>query len=128
MNIQSICRGAAHFGLIGALWLFVDGTAIAQDAVAGKKAFAQCSVCHSTDGTNGVGPTLQGIVDSKAGEVPGFRFSRAMKASNIMWDDKSLDAYLVDPQKTIPGNVMPFSGLADATERADLIAYLKTLK
>jgi cytochrome c len=128
MNMQSICRGAQHLALIGALWLFVDGTAIAQDAVAGKKAFAQCSVCHSTDGTDGVGPTLQGIVGSKAGEVPGFRFSRAMKASNIMWDDKSLDAYLADPQKTIPGNVMPFSGLADAKERADLIAYLKTLK
>jgi cytochrome c len=128
MNMQSICRGAARLALSAALWLFIDGIAIAQDAVAGQKAFAQCSVCHSTDGTNGVGPTLQGIVGSKAGEVPGFRFSRAMKASNITWDDKSLDAYLADPQKTIPGNVMPFSGLADATERANLIAYLKTLK
>lgn len=126
--MQSICPGAAHLALIGVLGLLVDGTAIAQDAVAGKKVFAQCSVCHSIDGTNGVGPTLQGIVGSKAGEVPGFRFSRAMKASNIMWDDKSLDAYVADPQKTIPGNVMPFSGLADAKERADLIAYLKTLK
>ena len=126
--MQSICRGAVHLALIGTLGLLIDETAIAQDAVAGTRAFAQCSVCHSTDGTNGVGPTLQGIVGSKAGEVPGFRFSRAMKASNIMWDDKSLDAYLADPQKTIPGNVMPFSGLADAKERADLIAYLKTLK
>lgn len=126
--MQSICRGAVRFAFICALGLLVDGTAIAQDAVTGKKAFAQCSVCHSTDGTNGVGPTLQGIVGSKAGEVPGFRFSRAMKASNIMWDDKSLDAYLADPQKMIPGNVMPFSGLVDAKERADLIAYLKTLK
>jgi cytochrome c len=128
MNMQRIWRGVAHLALIGVLGLLLGGAAIAQDAVAGKKAFAQCSVCHSTDGTNGVGPTLQGIVGSKAGEVPGFRFSRAMKASNIMWDDKSLDAYLADPQKTIPGNVMPFSGLADAKERADLIAYLKTLK
>jgi cytochrome c len=128
MNMQSICRGAARLVLIGVLGLLVDETAIAQDADAGKKAFAQCSVCHSTDGTNGVGPTLQGIVGSKAGEVPGFRFSRAMKASNILWDDKSLDTYLADPQKTIPGNVMPFSGIADAKERADLIAYLKTLK
>ncbi len=115
----------AAFGFPGFL---LTGLATAQDAAAGKQAFAQCSVCHSTDGTNGVGPTLKGIVDSKAGEVPGFRFSRAMKASNITWNEQSLDAYLTDPQKLIPGNVMPFSGLASAKERADLIAYLKTLK
>ena len=65
--MQSICRGATRLALIGVLGLLADGTGIAQDAVAGKKAFAQCSVCHSTDGTNGVGPTLQGIVGSKAG-------------------------------------------------------------
>ena len=51
-----------------------------------------------------------------------------MKAANITWDDKQLDDYLADPQKVVPGNVMPFSGLADATQRADVIAYLKTLK
>jgi cytochrome c len=100
----------------------------AQDAAAGKQVFTQCSVCHSVDGSNGVGPTLKGIVGSKAGEVPGFRFSRAMKGSNITWDDKTLSDFLTDPQKVIPGNVMPFSGLADAKQRADVIAYLKTLK
>jgi len=100
----------------------------AQDAAAGKQVFTQCSVCHSVDGSNGVGPTLKGIVGSKAGTVPGFRFSRAMKGSNITWDDTTLNAFVADPQKAISGNVMPFSGLADATQRADLIAYLRTLK
>ena len=100
----------------------------AQDAAAGKQVFTQCSVCHSVDGTNGVGPTLKGIVGSKAGEVPGFRFSRAMKGSNITWDDKALNDFIADPQKVIPGNVMPFSGLADAKQRTDVIAYLNTLK
>jgi cytochrome c len=51
-----------------------------------------------------------------------------MKGSNITWDDTTLNAFVADPQKVIPGNVMPFSGLADAKQRADLIAYLKTLK
>ena len=102
--------------------------AMAQDAAAGKQVFGQCSVCHSIDGTNGAGPTLKGIVGSKAGEVPGFRFSRAMKGSNVTWDDKTLDDFIADPQRAIPGSVMPFSGVADAKQRADMIAYLKTLK
>ena len=101
---------------------------IAQDAAAGKQAYAQCAVCHSTDGTSGVGPSLQGIVGRKAGAFAGFRYSRAMKGAGFTWDDKSLDAYLADPQKAVPGNVMPFSGIADAKQRADVISYLNTLK
>ncbi len=113
--------------------LFVFGsfvpTAFAQDAARGKTLFQQqCSVCHSVDGGSGVGPTLKEIVGSKSGEIPGFRFSRAMKGANITWDAKALDAYLTDPQKAIPGNQMPFSGMTDAKQRADVIAYLATLK
>ncbi|MCJ0763595.1 c-type cytochrome [Variovorax terrae] len=100
----------------------------AQDAAAGKTAFAQCAACHSIDGSNGAGPSLQGIDGRKAGIFPGFRYSRAMKAAGYAWDEKTLDAYLADPQKAIPGNVMPFSGVSDAKQRADLVAYLKTLK
>jgi cytochrome c len=113
---------------MGALSILFAGPANAQDAAAGNQDFAQCSVCHSTDGTNGVGPSLQGIVGRKAGTFAGFRYSRAMKGADITWDDKTLDSYLADPQKAIPGNVMPFSGLDDAKQRGDLIAYLKTLK
>jgi cytochrome c len=90
--------------------------------------FDRCAVCHSIDGANAAGPTLKGVVGRKAGDVPGFRYSRAMKSSGATWDDKSLDAYLSDPQGFIPGNVMPFSGVADASERMAIIAYLKTLK
>jgi cytochrome c len=100
----------------------------AQDAAAGKAVFAQCTACHSVDGSNGAGPTLKGIVGSKSGEVAGFRFSRAMKNAGITWDEKTLDAYIANPQTAIPGNVMPFSGLPDAKQRADLVAYLATLK
>jgi len=96
----------------------------AQDLAAGKAAAAQCVACHSLDGSNGAGPTLKGILGRKAGSVPGFRYSRAMRTSSIFWDAKLLDAYLANPQQAVPGNVMPFSGIADATERANLLAYI----
>jgi cytochrome c len=100
----------------------------AQDAAAGKAVYQQCAVCHSVDGTNGLGPTLKGVVGHKSGEIAGFRSSRAMKNAAITWDRKMLDAYLAEPQTVVPGNQMPFSGLADAKQRADVVAYLETLK
>jgi Cytochrome c2 len=112
---------AGSFLLTGAAW--------AQSADNGKKVFdKQCHVCHTTTEKNGTGPGLKGIYGSKAAQVPGFRFSRAMKNSDKIWDDKTLDIYLESPQKLIPGGTMPFSGIADAKERADVIEYLKTLK
>jgi cytochrome c len=103
------------------------GSASAQDAEAGKQAFAACAPCHAAD-QNGVGPKLGGVLNRAAGSVEGFRYSRAMKNSKTVWDEKSLDAYLAEPQKLVPGNLMPFSGIADAHTRSDLIAYLGTLK
>ena len=120
--------------LLAASGSFVIGVVIAsapaqaQDAKAGHAVFAQCSVCHAIDDANGAGPSLKGVVGRKVGTFPGFRYSRAMKSSDMVWDAGKLDAYLTDPQKTMPGNVMPFSGIPDAKQRADLIAYLQTLK
>jgi cytochrome c len=74
----------------------------AQDATAGKAAFAPCAACHSVNGSNGAGPSLQGVVGRKAGVFEGFRYSRAMKAAGTTWDVASLDAYIADPQKAIP--------------------------
>jgi cytochrome c len=109
-----------------ALWA-VGGTAFAQDVDMGKQAFAACAPCHAPD-QNGVGPKIGGVLNRPAGSVEGFRYSRAMKNSKIVWDEKSLDAYLAEPQKLVPGNLMPFSGIADTKKRGDLIAYLETLK
>ena len=103
-------------------------SAKAQDATAGKAVFAQCAACHSIDGSNGVGPSLQGVVGRKVGSSSGFRYSRAMKSAAFSWDTTHLDAYLADPQTALPGNVMPFSGVADTKARADLVAYLQTLR
>ena len=99
----------------------------AQDANPGKAVFAQCASCHAIDASNGVGPSLQGVVGRRAGSFAGFRYSRAMKAAGTTWDATTLDGYIADPQKAVPGNVMPFAGISDAKPRADLVGYLKTL-
>ena len=116
-------------GVLGgaSLWICCAQTLRAQDTAAGHQIFAQCSVCHSTDGSNGVGPTLRGVVGRKAGTVAGFRYSRAMKTADITWDEQHLTDYLADPQKIVPGNVMPFAGMTAAKQRADIVAYLRTL-
>ncbi len=101
---------------------------LGQDAAQQPAVFNQCAVCHSTDGSNGTGPTLKGLFGRPAGSVVGFRYSRAMRGAGIVWDAKGLDDYLRSPQDFIPGNVMPFPGVPDSAERAGLIAYLRSLK
>ena len=95
------------------------------NAAAGRQVFQKCRACHSLDaGKNGIGPSLAGIVGEKAAAVPGFNFSPAMKASGLTWDAATLDAYLADPQKAVPGNKMPFPGLKTERERSAVIALL----
>ncbi|MBZ9894570.1 MULTISPECIES: cytochrome c family protein [unclassified Mesorhizobium] len=100
----------------------------AQDVEHGKVVFKACAACHATDHANRVGPGLGGVIGRKAGSVAGFRYSNAMKKSDIVWDVKILDAYLESPQKVVPGNRMPYAGLKNSEDRADLVAYLATLK
>jgi cytochrome c len=100
----------------------------AQDAGHGESVFKACAVCHATDHTNRIGPSLEGIIGRKAGTAPGFRYSRAMKNSDVVWGEKTLDAFLESPQGAVPGTIMPYAGLKGTTDRADLIAYLLTLK
>lgn len=114
--------------LLGTASAFMVTNTQAQDATLGKAVFAQCAACHSVDGSNGVGPTLKGVIGRKVGSANGFRYSRAMKSTPYLWDAAHMEAYLADPQTAIPGNVMPFSGIADEKSRADLSAYLETLK
>jgi nitrite reductase (NO-forming) len=95
------------------------------DPEAGRLVYRKCQACHSLEpGKNTLGPSLAGIFGKKAAEVPSFNYSPALKASNIVWDTAALDAYLLDPQKMVPGNKMPFPGLKTEYERKDVIAYL----
>ena len=100
------------------------------DAEAGKTLFnRQCAVCHAVQaGQNKVGPSLAGVVGRHSGEAPGFNYSPAMKGADRTWDAAALDSYLTDPRASVAGTRMIFAGLKDAQQRANVIAYLETLK
>ncbi len=100
----------------------------AQDAAAGGMAFLQCADCHSPGDSNGVGPGLKGVVGRAAGKQPGFAYSAALAKSTLTWDAATLDKFLAAPQKLVPGTTMTYPGDDDPKDRADLIAYLQSLK
>jgi cytochrome c len=100
----------------------------AQDAAAGGMAFQQCADCHSPGANDGVGPGLKGVFGRRAGTKDGFIYSPALAKARIVWDAAALDAFLADPKAAAPGTTMTWPGDADPKERADLIAYLRTLK
>ena len=94
------------------------------DPAAGKALYAsRCSACHSID-FNGTGPMHRNLFGRRAGSVPGFAYSAALKQSNVVWSEATLDRWLTDPEKFIPGQRM-FISVPDAKERADLIAWLR---
>jgi cytochrome c len=114
--------------LIGAMVVMAaTGAARADgDPARGEKRFEECATCHTVErGVNNVGPSLNGLIGRKAGEIADFRYSPAMKKSGITWSPQALDTFIADPQKEVPGNRMPFAGMPDAADRADLIAYLQ---
>ena len=104
--------------------------ALGADPEAGQKIVkTQCGACHAVAaGRNLVGPSLFGIVGRHSGTVDGFRYSAANKAANVVWDPATLDKYLVNPKEMVPGTTMTFVGIKNDTQRADVIAYLATLK
>lgn len=100
------------------------------DPTAGKAVFERtCRNCHASEiGVNKVGPSLWNVVGRKPAAVPDFIYSDAMKANKDAWNATTLDAYLADPRGDIHGVKMFFKGLPDAKDRADVVAYLQTLK
>jgi cytochrome c len=119
-----IVKGAAVTALLASLLVvpaYAEG-----DAARGEAHFKECAACHKlAAGTNEVGPSLHGIFSRKAGELGDFRYSPAMKRSGVSWTPESLDKYLADPQAFIPANRMPYAGMSNPADRADLIAYLQ---
>ena len=111
----------------GLLSVTVAANALADgDAAKGKRVFNKCKTCHElTKNKNKIGPTLVGIIGRKAGSVPGFKYSSAMKNSGIVWDEKTLDQYLADPKKFVPGNKMVLAPIKKEQQREDVIAYIK---
>jgi cytochrome c len=90
----------------------------------GAQIYQRCLACHSLE-YNRSGPRHCGLFGRQAGTLPGYAYSKAMKASGTTWDELSLDRFLENPLKTLPGTKMAYAGVKDPQERADLIAYLK---
>jgi cytochrome c len=102
----------------------------AGNAATGAVVFNRCAICHDNhrNGVTKIGPNLFGVVGRTAGTSPGFSYSGAMKSAGFAWSNAKLDAYITSPQMVVPGNKMAFAGISNAGQRADLIAYLDTLK
>ena len=94
------------------------------DATRGEALYAQCAACHKLQ-ENSTGPMHCGLIGRPAGSVAGFAYSEAMKNSGLVWDATTLDEFLTSPISYVSGTMMGFAGLPDATERADVIAYLQ---
>ena len=117
-------------GIIIVIVIFSIAIAIdianAADPVNGKKVFKKCVACHSLqEGKNKIGPSLYNLLDRKAGLVEGYKYSKTMKNSGVVWDEESLDKFLTKPRKFIPKTKMAFRGIKNKSLRDDLIAFLK---
>jgi cytochrome c len=127
MNAYVACAALLAAGLL----LAGESARAAGDVKHGANVFAEeCGDCHSAlPGKDKKGPTLTGVIGRKAGTVANFAgYSDAMKQSGIEWTAEKIDLYLTAPKKVVPGGKMKYDGLADAAARADIIAYLLSLK
>ncbi|MBX3674404.1 MAG: c-type cytochrome [Burkholderiales bacterium] len=99
----------------------------AGNAVRGEALYERCFACHSLE-TDRAGPRHCGLLGRRAGSVPGFDYSPAMRAAGIVWSAETLDRFLAAPTAVVPGTSMGYAGIASAQERADLIAYLRAAR
>jgi cytochrome c len=124
MKFAAVILGTATLFAVGAL--ASTANAAGGDPVHGKAVFARCAACHDLNsGKTILGPSLKGIIGRKAGSENGFSYSAAMKGKGVTWNPTTLDAFITAPSKFVPGTRMPFAGIPDAKDRADLIAYLQ---
>jgi cytochrome c2 len=125
MTKEIVLAVAAATAVIGA----AGAAQAAGDAAKGGVIFKQqCSACHATKpGSEGAGPSLAGVVGRVSGTESGFSYTPAIKAAHIPWSSAKLEQFLSGPSKVIPGTAMPIT-IADPQQRADVVAYLATLK
>lgn len=113
--------------VLGISALLSPALAAGGNAARGQRIFGACAACHSLEpNRNMTGPSLSGLWDRKAGTLASFpRYSPNLKSSGVVWNDKTLDEWITDPQHLIPDNVMTFDGIKNPQQRTDLLAFLK---
>ncbi len=100
------------------------------DAAAGEKVFSKCKACHKIDGSDSIGPHLNGVVGRAVASDAAFAYSDGMKAhvaDAATWTPEALEHFLLNPKAAVKGTKMSFGGLPKVEDRANLIAYLSTL-
>ncbi|SDI63804.1 cytochrome c [Alloyangia pacifica] len=108
------------------LGLLAGEPLMAQDVAEGETVFQRrCAACHTLDGSNRVGPSLQGVVGREAGTAEGFRYSGAMEGSGLVWDAETLVQYLENPRDMVPGTRMVLR-LPDEKDRRNVVDFLST--
>jgi cytochrome c len=119
--VVALTAAIIPFAVVGAAC--ADG-----DPVRGEQLYADCIACHPVErDVHGIGPSLAGIIGRKAGEIAGYRYSGPLRRSGLTWTAEALDTFIADPQASVPANRMPYAGMTNAAERADLIAYLQKI-
>jgi cytochrome c len=114
-----------------ALLFHATANAAAGNVDAGREAFTRlCASCHRVgpSARGAFGPQLNALFGRKAGSTADYRYSDAMKASNVVWSDATLSAFVQSPGKVVPGTKMRFWGLSDPRQIEDLLAYLRTYR
>ncbi|MFZ8992174.1 MAG: c-type cytochrome [Candidatus Puniceispirillaceae bacterium] len=115
------------FAAVAAAGFMMSAPAMAGDAAAGEKVFRKCKACHYVDQEkNKTGPHLVNIIGRKAGAVEGYKYSKAMAGSDLVWDEATLAGFLAKPKSYLKGTKMAFAGLKKDSDIADVIAYLKS--
>ena len=128
--VRARCIASAAVLLLGGGIAMAQTTQEAADIAKGKRLFMRCAACHEATNTNTpkIGPHLHKLVGRPMAGVEGYKYSEAMKAKKLVWDDKQLDAWLKKTSDVVPGTTMAFAGMPDPEERKALISFLKTLK
>jgi len=115
----------ARITIASALACLAGAVHAAGDPRAGETIYERCGACHSLS-QDRAGPRHCGLLGRRAGSVPGFDYSPAMKRSGIVWSRATLDRFLANPAATVPGTSMGYAGVKDGKERSDLLAYLES--
>jgi cytochrome c len=132
VSVQHRDRAFLILALSGMAYVLSSPSALPQasqgtEGVSGQQAFNNaCRTCHMVrEGDNRLGPNLHKVVGRKAGSLPDYGFSSAMKDTGFVWDEEKLDRFIANPDEVVPGNSMkPYGGLSSNDDRKKIIAFL----